>query len=616
MKFINSDNLSDALSAFRAKCDAAYAAKSHGTHVSYGGNGSASTVSRSDHTHNYAGSSSAGGAATSANKVNTNLAIKLNGGTTEGTNLFTFNGSTAKTINITPSAIGAAASSHGTHLTLGTGSGNAFRGDYGNTAYTHSQAAHAPSNAQKNSDITKAEIEAKLTGTISSHTHAGNTIHYIPNSSFTTTAGNGSSGSYLSTKWSVANVNGITVPTDGMIISVRVPAAGVGTAGIVLSINGGANYYPIVRNVNSTVTTHYAVGTTINLIFNSTQTANAYLTSNTKTTVTGCWQIADYDSNTTYTNASLGQGYGTCATAEATVAKAVTLSNYSLQTGGVVSVKFTYAVPASATLNINSKGAKSVYFRGAAITAGVIKAGDVATFIYNGSQYHLVAIDRWQNDINATIKGLSVSGKTITYTKTDGTTGTITTQDTNTTYSQATSSALGLVKLYTSTGTNTDGTMTQNAINSALAGKSNNGHTHNIIERQDTRSVNETPAEVPVGLSMHLKSNGTDGLSDGGSYHPSLMMKPWNDKSGWPIGQIAVTQNNNLWFRISGTGDTPAWESWKKVSLDGHAHNYAGSSSAGGTANSVNGFTFWSGTQEQYDAIATKSETTIYMITE
>ena len=64
------------------------------------------------HTHNYAGSSSAGGAATSANKVNTNLAIKLNSGTTEGTNLFTFNGSTAKTVNITPSAIGAAASSH------------------------------------------------------------------------------------------------------------------------------------------------------------------------------------------------------------------------------------------------------------------------------------------------------------------------------------------------------------------------------------------------------------------------------------------------------------------------------------------------------------------------
>ena len=40
------------------------------------------------------------------------------------------------------------------------------------TAYTHSQSTHAPSNAQKNSDITKAEIEAKLTGNITTHTHS------------------------------------------------------------------------------------------------------------------------------------------------------------------------------------------------------------------------------------------------------------------------------------------------------------------------------------------------------------------------------------------------------------------------------------------------------------
>ena len=54
----------------------------------------------------------------------------------------------------------------------GTSSTTAFRGDYGNIAYNHSQSIHAPSNAQKNSDITKAEIEAKLVGTITSHDHA------------------------------------------------------------------------------------------------------------------------------------------------------------------------------------------------------------------------------------------------------------------------------------------------------------------------------------------------------------------------------------------------------------------------------------------------------------
>lgn len=100
------------------------------------------------------------------------------------------------------------------------------------------------------------------------------------------------------------------------------------------------------------------------------------------------------DNNTTYTNVKLGQGYATCSTAAETTAKAATLSSYTLTTGGIVAVKFTYAVPASATLNVNSKGAKAMYHQGAAITAGVIEAGDTATFIYNGSQYHLISIDK------------------------------------------------------------------------------------------------------------------------------------------------------------------------------------------------------------------------------
>lgn len=44
------------------------------------------------------------------------------------------------------------------------------------------------------------------------------------------------------------------------------------------------------------------------------------------------------------------------------------------------------------------------------------------------------------------LKGLSVSGKVITYTKGDGTTGTITTQDNNTTYTKGTATYLGLTK--------------------------------------------------------------------------------------------------------------------------------------------------------------------------
>lgn len=75
----------------------------------FDGSGNLSIATTTNHTHNYAGSASAGGP---ANSVKTSLIIKLNGGTNEGNNLFTFNGSAAKTINITPAAIGASASGH------------------------------------------------------------------------------------------------------------------------------------------------------------------------------------------------------------------------------------------------------------------------------------------------------------------------------------------------------------------------------------------------------------------------------------------------------------------------------------------------------------------------
>lgn len=104
--------------------------------------------------------------------------------------------------------------------------------------------------------------------------------------------------------------------------------------------------------------------------------------------------VRDYWYNTTYSNKGLGQGYGTCSTAEATVAKTVSMTDYALTTGGIVSIKFTNAVPASATLNVNSKGAKAIYHKGAAIIAGIIKAGDTASFMYDGSYYHLIAIDK------------------------------------------------------------------------------------------------------------------------------------------------------------------------------------------------------------------------------
>ena len=145
--------------------------------------------------------------------------------------------------------------------------------------------------------------------------------------------------------------------------------------------------------------------------------------------------------------------------------------------------------------------------------------------VKDDSHNHTIAnIDNLQSSLDAKlatssanyVKTLSISGRNITVTKGDGSTSTLTTQDTNTTYSTfkaATSSAAGgsglvpapaagnanrylrsdatwqvppnttystgnattagLTKLYTSTGSSTDGTMTRAAITSALNGKLN-----------------------------------------------------------------------------------------------------------------------------------------------
>lgn len=178
-------------------------------------------------------------------------------------------------------------------------------------------------------------------------------------------------------------VLGVTSLYDGLAIYVKNNSV-ASASGVKLNVNSLGAKPIYISNASATaITTHMAASGTYLLIYNSSRVSG------------GCWDLfVGYDANTTYANYSLGQGYGTCATAEATTAKVVTLSSYSLSTGGIVAVKFSNDVPASSTMNINSKGAKPIFYRGSAITAKIIKAGDVATFIYNGTNYILLAVDR------------------------------------------------------------------------------------------------------------------------------------------------------------------------------------------------------------------------------
>ena len=84
--------------------------------------------------------------------------------------------------------------------------------------------------------------------------------------------------------------------------------------------------------------------------------------------------------------------HGTCSTAASTAAKVVTCTDFNLCVGATVIVEFTNAnTAANPTLNVNSTGAKPIYFRNAAIS-GTNNWGDSDTveFYYNGTQWELI----------------------------------------------------------------------------------------------------------------------------------------------------------------------------------------------------------------------------------
>lgn len=87
----------------------------------------------------------------------------------------------------------------------------------------------------------------------------------------------------------------------------------------------------------------------------------------------------------------IGSGYGTSSTAAGTAAKVGTLASFVLKVGGRVGLKFTNADSSTnPTLNVNSTGAKPIFYNGARITPGMIAAGWLAEFIYDGTNWNLL----------------------------------------------------------------------------------------------------------------------------------------------------------------------------------------------------------------------------------
>lgn len=389
--------------------------------------------SNTGHTHNYAGSSSAGGAATSANKVNSSMVVKLNGGTTEGTNMFTFNGSAAKTVNITPSGIGAAASSHTHDDRYYTESEvDTKLSGKSNTNHTHNYAGSSSAGGSANSAIKLATARTiSLTGDVTGST----SFDGSGNASITATVADDSHNHVIS------NVDGLQTALDGRVLKRKATGDAYNSLG---TYYGGGSTAKYVRISFPSVPTWtmMSMELTVREDYNSAKYGKLMIYANQFPSAewneffavyhdTLSSNIKVYASDKKHIYIGGLAAYGGVSLDRMLIGDSAMSSDLTNMTiTGVDSLPTTYQ---TATM-------KRSFVEGDTLTGNLSGNASTATNVaWSG-----VTSKPSYYDAKA-IKGITRSGTTFTYTCMDGTTGTFTQQDNNTTYSAATQSAQGLM---------------------------------------------------------------------------------------------------------------------------------------------------------------------------
>lgn len=218
---------------------------------------------------------------------------------------------------------------------------------------------------------------------------------------------------------------------------------------------------------------------------------------------------------------------------------------------------------------------------------------------------------------------------------------------TNTTYGVATSSALGLVKSGTDITVDSSGNVSVNddshnhvisnvdGLQSALDGKAPSSHTHTKSQISDFPSslpasdvYSWAKASTKPSYAWSEITNKPSSFSPSSHAHNVLSVQSENYKQGtdlpstYPQGETIFFSNNptnrfnnvqyctihtikgysnmaciqflypyntnadTIYYRTA-IYNSDSWRSWQTISVNGHTHNYAGSSSAGGSANSA-----------------------------
>lgn len=124
-------------------------------------------------------------------------------------------------------------------------------------------------------------------------------------------------------------------------------------------------------------------------------------------------------------------------------------------------------------------------------------------------------------------------------------------------------------------------------VQTQLDGKAASSHTHNVLSVQSDnyKQGTDLPSTYPRGETIFFSNNPTNKFNDI-SYCTIHTIKGYNNMVCiqwlYPYNSNADT----VYYRTA-LYDTDVWRDWKTVSVSDHTHNYAASSSAGGSATSA-----------------------------
>lgn len=363
---------------------------------------------------------------------------------------------------------------------------------------------------------------------------------------------------------------------------------GAGTSGQVLKTNGTTVYWGSDSNTTYTLSGSAFNNTWVTTLTPSSGEAMTSTVPAVSTEAAGLMTPTDK----TKLN-SINIAYCTCASAASVINKEIIVKdnpNWTLTANSLIVVMFTSATNTATNPRfvINGSDPIEVYYSNALITtsnlgyAGTLNRPMI--FMYDGKRFHFIG---WGYDGNTNTQ-IRVYRQTSGYNEdypilvSRTKTAAIATVGKDASY-EGVYGVIGQDGAYTPTVNphtghiKAPGGITANITGTADAAKSvpwsgitgkptsftPSSHEHNYIMYQDTRAANQTPDELQKGLTVHLKSNGTDGISDGGSYHNVIGIKNWGDYSGGPWSQIALTANENMYFRVSKDKDT--WNDWKQI---------------------------------------------------